>query len=296
MVATPAPQIELPENLLRNASKPKPPQVVVIEPHREFFHIGLKPLWEYHELLYFLVWRDIKVRYKQTAIGAAWAILQPLLTMLIFAVVFGRLAKMPSDNIPYPIFAFSGLLPWTYFSQAISRSGVSLVGEANLIRKIYFPRLIIPMSAVVAPIVDFGLSFGILLLMMVWYRVTPTLAILAMPLFLLLGVVAALGTSLWLSALNVRYRDVGHAVPFLVQFWMYASPIVYPLSLIPKAWRPVFSLNPIVGVVEGFRWGLLGKQNPDVQSIAIGAAVSCVLLLSGLVFFKRMERTFADIV
>jgi lipopolysaccharide transport system permease protein len=270
--------------------------VVVVQPSKGFFRLNLRPVWEYRELLYFLVWRDIKVRYKQTAIGAIWAVLQPLLTMMIFALIFGRFAKIPSDNVPYPIFAFAGLLPWTYFSQAISRSGMSLVGDANLIRKIYFPRLIIPMSAVVAPVIDFALSFLILIVMMVWYRVTPTWAALMLPLFLSLALLAALGTSLWLSALNVRYRDVGHAIPFLVQFWMYASPIVYPISIIPKAWRPFYNLNPMAGVAEGFRWGLLGKQMPDLQGVAIGAAVVFVLLISGLIFFKRMERTFADVV
>lgn len=270
--------------------------VFVIEPSKGLFRLNLHAVWEYRELLYFLVWRDIKVRYKQTAIGAIWAVLQPLLTMMIFALIFGRFAKIPSDNVPYPIFAFAGLLPWTYFSQAISRSGMSLVGDANLIRKIYFPRIIIPTSSVIAPVIDFALSFVILMIMMAWYRVIPTSAALTLPLFMGLAVVAALGTSLWLSALNVRYRDVGHAIPFLVQFWMYASPIVYPISIVPKAWRPLYNLNPMAGVAEGFRWGLLGKQSPDLQGIAIGAAVALLLLFSGLIFFKRMERTFADVV
>jgi lipopolysaccharide transport system permease protein len=271
-------------------------QTVVIEPVKGLFHMDLGAVWEYRELLYFLVWRDIKVRYKQTAIGAVWAVLQPLLTMMIFALIFGRFAKIPSDNIPYPIFAFAGLLPWTYFSQAITRSGMSLVGDANLVRKIYFPRLIIPMSAVIAPLVDLMLSFVILVALMVWYRVSPTWAIFTLPFFLLLGVLAAVGASLWLSALNVRYRDVGHAIPFLVQFWMYASPIAYPVSIVPKTWRLLYSLNPMAGVVEGFRWGLLGKESPDFTSIAIGGVVVVILVVSGLIFFKRMERTFADVV
>ena len=276
----------------RGATSP----MVVVQPSKGLFHLDLQPVWEYRELLYFLVWRDIKVRYKQTAIGAAWAICQPLLTMMIFAVIFGRFAKIPSDNVPYPIFAFAGLLPWTYFSQSIARSGMSLVSDANLIRKIYFPRLIIPAAAVVAPLVDFILSFLILLVMMAWYRVTPGWATATLPLFMGLAVAAACGVSLWLSALNVRYRDVGHAIPFLVQFWMYASPIVYPVSLIPERWRTLYSLNPMVGVVEGFRWGLLSKANPDFQAIGVGCAVTVVMLASGLVFFKRMERVFADIV
>lgn len=270
--------------------------MVVVQASKGLFHLDLLPVWEYRELLYFLVWRDIKVRYKQTAIGAAWAICQPLLTMMIFAVIFGRFAKIPSDNVPYPIFAFAGLLPWTYFSQSIARSGMSLVSDANLIRKIYFPRLIIPAAAVVAPLVDFILSFLILLVMMAWYRVTPGWATATLPLFMCLAVAAACGVSLWLSALNVRYRDVGHAIPFLVQFWMYASPIVYPVSLIPERWRTLYSLNPMVGVVEGFRWGLLSKPNPDFQAIGVGCVVTVIVLVSGLVFFKRMERVFADIV
>jgi len=269
---------------------------VVIQPSRGMLKLDLEAIWQYRELLYFLVWRDIKVRYKQTIIGAAWAICQPLLTMMIFAVIFGRFAKIPSDNVPYPILAFAGLLPWTYCSQSISRSGVSLVSDSNLIRKIYFPRLIIPAAAVVAPGVDFVLSFLILLLLMAWYKVIPGVAVVTLPFFMLLAIVAALGVSLWLSALNVRYRDVGHAIPFLVQFWMYASPIVYPVNLIPKEWRMLYSLNPMVGVVEGFRWGLLGKQSPNFASIAIGAVTALVVLLSGLVFFKKMERIFADIV
>ena len=276
--------------------KQRKSQNIVVQPSRGWLHLDLQTVWEYRELLYFLVWRDIKVRYKQTLIGAAWAICQPLLTMMIFAVIFGRFARIPSDNVPYPIFAFAGLLPWTYFSQSIARSGASLVADANLIRKIYFPRLVIPASTVVAPIVDFSLSFLILLVMMAWYRVTPSWAIVTLPLFVCLVVCAALGVSLWLSALNVRYRDVGHAIPFLVQFWMYASPIVYPLSMIPKRWHTLYSLNPVVAVVGGFRWGLLGKESPEFVSIVIGSTVSVVLLISGLVFFKRMERRFADIV
>jgi lipopolysaccharide transport system permease protein len=284
----------LPNSPPPHTHQAKPP--VVVQASKGFLRLDLQPVWEYRELLYFLVWRDIKVRYKQTAIGAAWAICQPLLTMMIFAVIFGRFAKIPSDNVPYPIFAFAGLLPWTYFSQSISRSGMSVVSDANLIRKIYFPRLIIPASAVVAPLVDFTLSLLILLLMMAWYRITPNWAVTTLPLFIGLAVCAALGVSLWLSALNVRYRDVGHAIPFLVQFWMYASPIVYPVSLIPKQWRSLYSLNPMVGVVEGFRWGLLGKERPEFGAIAIGTLVALILFLSGLVFFKRMERSFADIV
>jgi lipopolysaccharide transport system permease protein len=294
-MATPATQTRgVPSGLLPGI--PKRRLTFIVQPSKGWLRLDLRPVWEYRELLYFLVWRDIKVRYKQTAIGAAWAICQPLLTMMIFAVIFGRFAKIPSDNVPYPIFAFAGLLPWTYFSQSIARSGASLVTDANLIRKIYFPRLIIPTSAVIAPLVDFVLSVLILLVMMAWYRISPNWAATTLPLFMCLAVCAALGVSLWLSALNVRYRDVGHAIPFLVQFWMYASPIVYPLSLIPERWRFLYSLNPMVAVIEGFRWGLLGKKSPEFAVIAIGSTVAFLLFVSGLVFFKRMERVFADIV
>ncbi len=284
----------LPGSPDHSAQQAKPP--VVVQASKGLLRLDLRPVWEYRELLYFLVWRDVKVRYKQTAIGAAWAICQPLLTMMIFAVIFGRFAKIPSDNVPYPIFAFAGLLPWTYFSQSIARSGMSVVSDANLIRKIYFPRLIIPASAVVAPLVDFALSLLILIVMMAWYRVTPNWAVATLPLFICLAVCAALGVSLWLSALNVRYRDVGHAIPFLVQFWMYASPIVYPVSLIPNQWRSLYSVNPMVAVVEGCRWGLLGKESPEFGAVVIGTLVALILFLSGLIFFKRMERSFADIV
>ena len=267
-----------------------------LQPSRGFFQLDLSAVWQYRELLYFLAWREVKIRYKQTVIGAAWAVLQPLLTMVIFTVVFGRLANIPSDGLPYPIFAYAGLLPWTYFSEAISRTSGSLVGDANLLRKVYFPRLIIPFATVVTPAIDFALSFILLIGMMVWFGVSPTLGAMFLPGFLLLALMTALAVGLWLSALNVRYRDVRHTVPFLVQFWMYASPVVYPVSLVPEKWRLVFSLNPMAGVIEGFRWGLLGKERPDFTVIGISAVMVLVLLVSGLLFFKRMERTFADVV
>ena len=267
-----------------------------LEPSRGFFQLDLSAVWQYRELLYFLAWREVKIRYKQTVIGAAWAVLQPLLTMVIFTVVFGRLANIPSDGLPYPIFAYAGLLPWTYFSEAISRTSGSLVGDANLLRKVYFPRLIIPFATVVTPAIDFALSFILLIGMMVWFGVSPTLGAMFLPGFLLLALMTALAVGLWLSALNVRYRDVRHTVPFLVQFWMYASPVVYPVSLVPEKWRLVFSLNPMAGVIEGFRWGLLGKERPDLTVLAVSASIVVLLLVSGIVFFKRMERTFADVV
>lgn len=274
--------------------KTKP--TIVIEPGRGLFQLDLKALWQYRELLYFLVWREVKVRYKQTIIGAAWVIIQPLLTMLIFTVVFSKLAKVPSDGLPYPVFAYAALLPWNYFAQAISRSGVSLVGDANLIRKVYFPRLVMPLAAVIAPIVDFAFTLLVLIGMMAWYGIAPTWGAATLPIFFCLAVCTALSVSLWLSALNVRYRDVGHTIPFLVQFWMYASPVAYPVSLIPERWRPLYGLNPMVGVIEAFRWGLLGRGSPDFRVIGISAVVVLALLLGGLVFFKRMERFFADVV
>lgn len=269
---------------------------LVIAPTEGLFHFDIKALWQYRELLYFLIWRDIKVRYKQTAIGAGWAILQPLMTMVIFTVVFGNFAKIPSDGFPYPIFAYTGLLPWTYFAQAISRSGASLVSDANLITKVYFPRLIVPLSAAVAPLVDFGVAFFVLVGMMLWFGFAPTWGVLALPVFLLLTLLTALSVGLWLSALNARYRDVHHTIPFLIQFWMYASPVAYPASLVPYRWRLLYNINPMAGVIEGFRWALLGKENPDFQAMSIGVVIVTALFLGGLVYFRRIERTLADVV
>jgi lipopolysaccharide transport system permease protein len=267
-----------------------------IEPTRGFFKLDLAAVWEYRELLYFLVWRDVKVRYKQTIIGAAWAVLQPLMTMMIFTVIFGNFANMPSDGLPYSIFAYTALMPWNYFSQAISRGGMSLVGEANLIVKVYFPRLIIPIASVVSPLIDFLMSFLVLIVMVVWFGIVPGWNLLWLPIFLLLAVMTGLAVVLWLSPLNVRYRDVGHTIPFLTQFWLYASPVAYPVSLVPEKWRLLYSLNPMVGVIEGFRWTLLGTEAPAFAVIAVSAAMVVVLLLGGVVFFKRMERTFADVI
>jgi len=269
---------------------------VVIQPWRGLFNLDLAAVWEYRELLYFLVWRNVKVRYKQTIIGSAWAIVQPVMTMIIFTVIFGHFAKIPSDGLPYSIFAYAALLPWNYFSQAITRSGASLVGNTNLIRKVYFPRLIIPMAEVVAPLIDFLISFLVLLVMMVWFNIAPGWGMLALPLFLLLALMTAFAVGLWLSALNTRYRDVGYTIPFLTQIWMYASPIVYPVSLVPEQWRLLYSLNPMVGVIERFRWTLLGREAPAFDVIAAGAAVAVALLLGGIIFFKRMEHTFADVI
>jgi len=270
--------------------------LVVIQAHRGLFDLDLKSLWQYRELLYFLIWRDVKVRFKQTVIGAGWAILQPLLTMLIFTVVFSYFAKIPSGGIPYPIFSFTALLPWTYFSQALSVSGASLVSSSNLISKIYFPRLIIPIASTLSPLVDLGLNFIVLVGLMVWYRYTPIWAIVILPLFLLLAFATALAVSLWLSALMVRYRDIRYIIPFMVQFWLYASPVAYPLSVVPEKWLLLYSLNPMVSVIEGFRWALLGAAPPDFKLMSISATVVILLLLGGIVFFKRQEQSFADVI
>lgn len=269
---------------------------VVIEPRKGLFDLDLGALWEYRELLYFLVWRDVKVRYKQTVVGAGWVIIQPLLTMMIFTVVFSYMAKIPSDGLPYPIFAYTALLPWTYFAQALGRTGGGLVGKANLISKVYFPRLLIPLAAVTTPAVDFSLSFVILLGLMAWYGIAPTWGVLALPLFLLLAMLTALAVGLYMSALNVKYRDIGYVIPFMTQFWMYASPVIYPVSLVPERWRLLYSLNPMVGVIEGFRWAMLGKASPHFGMVAVSAAVVLALLFGGLLYFKQMERTFADVI
>jgi lipopolysaccharide transport system permease protein len=270
--------------------------IIEIEPRRGLFDLDLGSIWRYRELLYFLAWREIKVRYKQTLIGAAWVVLQPLLTVLIFTVVFGNFANIPSDGLPYPVFAFAGLLPWTYFAEAITRSSSSLVSDANLIRKVYFPRLIIPLAAIATPAVDFLLCFVTLLGVMVWYGIAPKMTLLFLPVFWLQAFLTALAVGLWVSALNVKYRDVRYTVPFLMQFWMYASPVVYPVSIIPEKWRLLFSLNPMTGVIEGFRWGLLDKESPDFAVMIGSMLVVLVFLIGGLVMFRRMERVFADIV
>ena len=270
--------------------------VLVIQPNRVWFRLDLAEIWQYRELLYFLTWRDVKVRYKQTAIGATWAVVQPLTTMLIFTMIFGHFAKIPSDGFPYPVFAYTALLPWMYFASALNRSSTSVVSEAHLISKVYFPRAILPLAGAISGIIDFAVAFVLLLVMMIWYGITPTWGLLVLPLFLLLALVTALAVGLWSSALNVRYRDVGLTIPFLTQCWMYASPVAYPVSLVPENWRFFYGLNPMAGVIEGFRWALLGKQGPDYGVMAVSAGVVVILLVGGLVFFRRMERMFADVI
>jgi lipopolysaccharide transport system permease protein len=273
------------------------PEVILVRPSRGWGGFNLRELWRYRELIYFLVWRDIKVRYKQTVLGAAWAILKPLLTMVIFAVIFGGLAHIPTDEIPPPLFYFTGLIPWLLFQDGVTKAGTSLVSSGQLVTKVYFPRMAIPLSSVVAGVVDTGLSFLVLLAMMLFYGVRPTTALWTLPLFLLLALVTALGVGLWLSAMNVTYRDIGYVTPFLVQIWMYASPVAYSTNLIPEGpWRLIYGLNPMAGVVQGFRWALLGVGSPPSSLMAASVAVAVVLLISGAIYFRRAERTFADVV
>ena len=269
---------------------------IVIEPSKGWVSLKLGELWQYRELLFFLIWRDVKVRYKQAVLGIAWAIIQPLVTMVIFSVIFGQLAKLPSEGIPYPVFSFAALLPWQLFSGALTRSTSSLVGNANLLTKIYFPRLIIPFSATMSGLVDFGVSFIVLLGLMLYYGIAPPSAVLWLPLLVLLVLVTALSVGLWLSALNVQYRDVQHIIPFVIQAWMYASPVAYSTELIPTGlWRILYGLNPLVGVIQGFRWALLGGKKPDeLMMMSIGLVTT--LLITGLFYFRRMEKTFADVV
>lgn len=269
--------------------------VTVIEPPKRWASLQLSELWAYRELLYFLIWRDVKVRYKQTVLGAAWAIIQPFFTMVVFSIFFGKLGKMPSDGVPYPLFSYAALLPWTYFAQAVSESSNSLVGSANLIRKVYFPRLVIPLAGVMAGLVDFAIALSVLVLLMFYYSYYPGWNTLFLPAFLLLAIVTAQAVGLWLSALNVKFRDVRFIIPFLIQFWLFATPVAYPSSLLSEPWRTFYGLNPMVGVVEGFRWCLLKTGHPGPMLI-LSAIMSVILLISGAFYFRRMEKEFADIV
>lgn len=267
-----------------------------IEPSKGWVSLKLGELWQYRELLYFLAWRDIKVRYKQTVLGATWAIIQPFFTMMVFSLFFGRLAKLPSDGIPYPIFSYAALVPWTFFANALSQSSNSLVGSANLIKKVYFPRLVIPISTVISSIVDFSLAFVVLLGMMLFYDIFPTANVVWLPSLLLLAFITALGVGLWLSAMNVQFRDVRYAVSFLTNFWMFATPIAYPSSLLDEPWRTLYGINPMVGVIEGFRWALLGTDTAPGPIIIVSTVTALVLLVTGAFYFRRMEKTFADVV
>lgn len=267
-----------------------------IEPSKGWVSLNLSELWEYRELLYFLTWRDIKVRYKQTVLGVLWAIIQPFFTMVIFSLFFGKLAKIPSDGIPYPIFAYAALVPWTFFANGLNQSSNSLVGGARLVQKVYFPRLVIPISSVMAGVVDFILAFSVLIIMMLFYGVMPTYNMIWLPFLLLLALVTALGVGFWLSAMNVQFRDVRHTVPFITQIWLFATPIAYPSSLLSESWQLVYALNPMVGVVEGFRWALLGAETAPGLMMIVSTLLAGLIFISGLFYFRRMEKTFADVI
>jgi lipopolysaccharide transport system permease protein len=270
--------------------------VTVITPSHGWVALRLGKVWEYRELLYFLTWRDIKVRYKQTILGAAWAVIQPFMTMVVFSIFFGRLAQIPSDGVPYPIFSYAALVPWMFFANGLTKAATSLVDGANLLKKVYFPRLIIPLAAVLSGAVDFALAFLVLLGLMLAYGRVPTAHIIWLPGFVLLAFATALGAGLWLSAINVHFRDVRYTVPFLTQLWLFATPIAYPSSLLAEPWRTVYGLNPMVGVVEGFRWLLLDTPTAPRLMLAVSALVTLALLISGALYFRRMEKTFADTV
>ncbi|MEW6715915.1 MAG: ABC transporter permease [Chloroflexota bacterium] len=270
--------------------------VLILRPSRGWSALNLGDLWRYRELIYFLTWRDLKVRYKQTLLGAAWAIIQPFFTMVVFSIFFGQLAKVPSDNVPYPIFSYTALLPWGMFSKALSDAGRSLVASRHMITKVYFPRLVIPLSSLFSSVVDFAIAFIVLLGMMWYYQISPTNVVWSLPLFLILALITAFGVGLWLSALNVTYRDIGYIIPFLTQFWLFITPIAYPSSMVPEKWQLVYALNPMTGVVEGFRWALLGTETAPGPMLAVSAAISVGVLITGLFYFRRMERTFADMI
>jgi len=273
------------------------PGMIRVQRSRGWVSLKLPELWAHRELVYFLTWRDVKVRYKQTILGAAWAILQPFLTMLVFSLFFGKLAKMPSDGVPYPLFTFAALVPWTFFANGLTQSSNSLVGSANLITKVYFPRLAVPVATVLSGVIDFALAFVVLVGMLLYYRLTPSPHVVWLPAFMLLALLASLGTGLWLSAMNVQFRDVRYTVPFLTQFWLFATPIAYPLSLLKEPWKQtLFAVNPMVGAVEGFRWAIFGARPAPVAVVSVSFATALIVLVGGALYFRRMERTFADIV
>jgi lipopolysaccharide transport system permease protein len=267
-----------------------------IGPPRGWFELNLREMWNYRELLYFFVWRDLKIRYKQTAIGVGWVVLQPLMAMLLFTVFFGRLAKMPSEGLPYPVFYYTGLLPWLYFSASLTHATNTVVEHERVITKVYFPKMFLPFSAVLSGLVDFGIGFVLLMGLMLYYHLIPTIATLLVPIFLLLAVMTALAVGLWLSALNAIYRDVRYVIPFLVQFWLFASPVVYPSTVVPANWRWLYGLNPMAGVVEGFRWAVTGRGKAPGVLVLVSATTVLLLFLGGVVYFKKMESKIADTV
>lgn len=269
---------------------------MIIRPSRRWAFPDLGELWEYRELLYFFAWRDIKVRYKQTVLGAAWAVIQPFFTMVVFAIFFGHFAKMPSEGVPYPIFAYCALVPWTYFATAITQASSSMVAQRGVITKVYFPRIMVPLASMISGLLDFAIAFAVLVAMMLYYGIYPSVNILLVPLLVLFSMVTALAVGLWLSALNVIYRDVQYAVPFLVQFWLFATPIAYPSSLIPERWRPLYGMNPMAAVVEGFRSSLLGTGEGFDPMLAVSCLIVLAILITGLLYFERMKRMFADLI
>ena len=272
------------------------PKTVVIEPLHGWVPLNLRELWRYRDLLFFLAWRDITIRYKQTILGASWAIIQPFSTMVVFSIFFGFLIHVPSDGVPYPVFSYVALLPWQYFATALSQAAESLVSNQALVSKIYFPRLIIPLASIVPALLDFAIAFTIMILLFIVYHITPTWNVVWLPVFLLLAVITALAVGLWIAALNVLYRDFRYVVPFLIQLWLFASPVTYPVSVVPEQWRGLYSLNPLVGIIEGFRWALLGTGNLSLPQVIISAIAALLVLISGAYYFRRMERIFADVV
>ncbi len=282
------------------SAETNPMPITYLKPPKGLAALNLRDLWEYRELIYFLTWRDLKVRYKQTLLGFTWVVLQPVINMVVFTVLFGELLSVPTGGIPYPIFSFAALLPWTYFAGSLTRSSTTLVGSANLISKVYFPRMVIPISGVLSGFVDFAISFLILIAMMLFYKIIPTWNLLVLPLFLILAMLTALGFGLWLSALNVRFRDINHLVPFIIEIWKYATPVIYGSTLIPEKYRFLLGLNPLTGVVEGFRWAILGEKYAQTfepgSLFAVSIGIIFIVLISGIVFFRNTERTFADII
>lgn len=268
---------------------------ILIKPLRGWIPINLYELWAYRELLYFLVWRELKVRYKQTVLGATWAIIQPFFMMVVFTLFFGKFVDVPSEGLPYPLFSYAALLPWLLFSEGVNRSVDSLIQDANLIKKVYFPRLLMPFAGIISPLVDFAFAFLVFIGLMFYFGFSPTIRILLLPVFLLLALITALAVGLWLSAINVQYRDVRYTIPFLIQFWFFASPVVYSSVSLPKSWQLVYGLNPMVGVIEGFRWVLLGTEPPGLL-MTVSIMIVLLILISGAFYFRRMEKTFADVV
>ncbi len=282
---------------MSNEAHLSPSQTITeIRPDRGWFDLDLGAVWRYRELLGVLVMRDLQVLYKQALLGAGWAILQPVFAVIIFSIIFGYIVKMPSEGVPYPLFAFAGVLPWTYFAEAVRRSGTGLVTDSELVRKVYFPRLIMPLANVISPLVDFCIAFIVLLIVMAFYGIAPSWKMLIIPPLMMVAVLLSLSIGLWLAPINVRFRDIKHTLPFIIQIWMYASPIVYPLSMVPQEWQALYALNPMVGVIEGFRWAVFDRGDPNFMALGMSGAIITVLLISGLIFFRRMERTFADVI